>query len=89
MSRDFKRSKKTNNICDEILTKHRLGISISIPGCGQIRLREEAMQEFIWILRSFNTEELLDKWVSSVRLSLEDAKANLKAASEDKNVAAN
>jgi len=86
MGRDFKRSDKTNVLFEIMAVKHRLSITVEIPGSGKVRVRGDALREFLWVLRSNQSDELIDKWVEEQKgrfrdLELEPVKSR---ASDDR-----
>lgn len=75
MARDYYRSKQTNELFDKLFVQHRVGIVLTLPELGEVRLRGDVARKFLWTLRSHKSTHLIDDWLAEIKQIVKDLKA--------------
>jgi len=82
MARDYKRSVVVRQIFEILFTKHRVGLILSFPGLGELRVRGDKALELIWALRAHDGGQETDRWLEETRSTLASFREGQKASSE-------
>jgi hypothetical protein len=68
------RSEQTNELFDKLFIQHRVGIVLTIPDVGEVRLRGDVARKFLWTLRSHKATFLIDDWLNELKGLAKDIK---------------
>ena len=68
----YRRSALTNQIFEYLASKNHITFIVDVPALGSIRLRGDALLEFLWVLRSNRAERLMEKWLERKKEAIKD-----------------
>lgn len=75
----YRRNYLYNSILDKIVNQHEVSLSVqfkSHPGVA-VLLKMDELREFIWLLRSKESEDNIDIWVSKIKKIINNTMAHM------------